>query len=55
MGRRYAYRQMEAAEVCGQLATPVGPSNEAQARELVPLKDDPDTVVAVSRETHTSI
>jgi hypothetical protein len=38
---RYANRQIEAAKVAEKLG-PIGPKNEAQARELAPLLDDPD-------------
>lgn len=50
ISRSRAYRLMDAAEVVGLL--PIGdiPANEAQARELVPLKDDEEAVLEVWRE-----
>jgi hypothetical protein len=38
VGRRWAYQLIDAAEVCAIAHT----ENESQARELVPLKHDPD-------------
>ncbi len=50
----HAYRQIEAAKVV-DILSPIGelplPANEAQARELAPLVDDPDAVRAVWAET----
>jgi hypothetical protein len=50
----HAYRQIEAAKVVAILS-PIGgmplPANEAQARELAPLVDDPEAVRAVWAET----
>lgn len=52
MSRSYAHRQIDAAEVVGML--PIGngdgPANEAQARELSPLKDDEAELVNTWRE-----
>lgn len=49
----HAYRQIEAARVVDALS-PIGeiplPSNEAQARELAPLTDDPQALRDVWRE-----
>jgi hypothetical protein len=43
--RRHAYRLMEGADVA-RIVSPTGhtPANEAQARELVPLKDQPEAM-----------
>jgi hypothetical protein len=50
----HAYRQIEASKVVDILA-PIGevplPANEAQARELAPLVNDPDAVRAIWMET----
>jgi hypothetical protein len=50
----HAYRQIEAAKVV-EILSPIGemplPANEAQARELAPLVDDPEAVRAVWAET----
>jgi hypothetical protein len=50
----HAYRQIEASKVV-DILSPIGekplPANEAQARELAPLVDDPDAVRAVWAET----
>ena len=50
----HAYRQIEAAKVV-DILSPIGemplPANEAQARELAPLVDDPDAVRSVWAET----
>jgi hypothetical protein len=50
----HAYRQIEASKVVDILA-PIGelplPANEAQARELAPLVNDPEAVRAVWIET----
>ena len=44
MSRRYANRQIEAAGVAETL-TPIGAiPNEAQARELAPLKNEPEQI-----------
>jgi hypothetical protein len=51
MSRRYAYNQIEAAEICAQLRTP--PANEAVTRELAPLKDNPKAMqAALARATN---
>jgi hypothetical protein len=50
----YAYRQIEASKVIDILSPTGGtplPANEAQARELTPLVDDPEAVRAVWTET----
>lgn len=48
--RAHAYRMIEAAEVVQELS-PIGdtplPTTESQARELVPLRDDPEAMAAV--------
>jgi N6-adenosine-specific RNA methylase IME4 len=54
--RAHAYRQIEAAKVAATLS-PIGdsPQNEGQARELVPLLDQPDELTATwqqLREEH---
>lgn len=52
ISKTHANRQIEAAEVAG-LLTPIGviPTNEAQARELVPLlREVPEEVAAVWRD-----
>lgn len=50
----YAYRQIEASKIV-DILSPIGatplPANEAQARELTPLVDDPDAVREVWTET----
>jgi hypothetical protein len=50
----HAYRQIEASKVV-DILTPIGelplPANEAQARELAPLVNDPEAVRAVWMET----
>jgi hypothetical protein len=50
----HAYRQIEASKVV-DILSPIGdmplPANEAQARELAPLVDDPEAVRAVWIET----
>jgi hypothetical protein len=50
----HAYRQIEASKVV-DILSPIGemplPANEAQARELTPLVDDPEAIRAVWRET----
>lgn len=50
----HAYRQISASKIV-DILSPIGdtplPVNEAQARELVPLVDDPDTVRRVWTET----
>lgn len=50
----HAYRQIEASKVV-DILSPIGdmplPANEAQARELAPLVDDPEAVRAVWMET----
>jgi hypothetical protein len=45
MSATHAYRQIEAAKVVAVLS-PIGdiPATESQARELVPLKDDPEAM-----------
>lgn len=59
MSRRHANRLIEAAEVVGALG-PIGPNptNEAQARALAPLKDDPEkmaeVIVTVTEKTNGS-
>lgn len=49
---RRARQLMDATEVVTQIGTtvPVTPANEAQARELAPLRDDPDEVRAAWAE-----
>jgi len=51
MSRSYAYRQIDAARVV-ELVSPMGdtPANERQARELVPLLDEPDVLRAAWSE-----
>jgi hypothetical protein len=50
----HAYRQIEASKVV-DILTPIGelplPANEAQARELAPLVNDPEAVRAAWMET----
>lgn len=50
----HAYRQIDAAKVI-DILSPIGetsiPANEAQARELVPLVEDPNAVRSVWTET----
>ncbi|HEV7566410.1 MAG TPA: hypothetical protein VGO31_10660 [Microbacteriaceae bacterium] len=50
----HAYRQIEAAKVI-DILSPIGgtvlPANEAQARELVPLANDPDAIRSVWSQT----
>jgi len=50
----HAYRQIDASKVV-DILSPIGemplPANEAQARELAPLVDDPEAVRAVWAET----
>ena len=56
LSRRRAYQLMDGAEAKVALCTTVhtdGPANEAQARELVPLKDKPDDLAAVWAEVST--
>lgn len=50
MSRIHAHRLIEAAEVSAMLPTGNTPDSERQARELVPLKDDPDAVREVYAE-----
>ncbi len=53
-GRHYANRLIESAEVIA-LLVPIGtkpPTNEAQVRELSPLKGEPEAVEAVWREAN---
>ena len=51
MSKTHANRMVDAAEVVGIL-TPIGvtPENEAQARALAPLKDDPAVLQAAWQE-----
>lgn len=52
MSRRYANMQIEGAEVVGTIV-PKGlpaPANEAQARALIPLKDEPEKLTAAWEE-----
>ena len=56
LSRQHAHRLIQAAQVADVLS-PIGdvPANEAQARELVPLLDQPETlrtVAATVRSTH---
>src|SRR5690606_18478059 len=48
MSKTHANRVIDSAEVA-EVLTPIGvtPATESQARELAPLKDDPDTMRAV--------
>jgi hypothetical protein len=50
-GRTRAHRLIEGAEVAAMLPNGNTPANEAQARELAPLKDDPDTLREAWQET----
>lgn len=50
MSRSYASRQIAAAQVMGKLPIGNGPSNEAQARELLPLLEDEAAMAAYWRE-----
>ena len=45
--RQRAHQQIQAAQVAGALSTTV--DNEAQARELAPLIDDPEAMQAIMR------
>lgn len=48
---RHARRLIEASEVIGALESgPIGPPNEAQARELAPLKDEPEKMAEAWEE-----
>jgi hypothetical protein len=53
LSETHAYRQIEAAKVI-DILSPIGetslPANEAQARELAPLVQDPDAIRAVWAE-----
>jgi hypothetical protein len=51
MSKTHANRQIEAATIAGKLA-PIGvtPPNESVARELAPLKDDPEKMAAALQE-----
>jgi hypothetical protein len=49
-GRTRAHRLIEAAEIVEMLPIGNTPANEAQARELVPLKDDEQAVVEAWRD-----
>lgn len=51
MERAHAYRQIDAAQVAGVLS-PNGdiPTNEAQARELAPLRDQPEAMAEAWQE-----
>jgi hypothetical protein len=44
LSRTYAHRLMQGAEVAGMLPTGNTPPSEGVARELAPLRDDPDQV-----------
>jgi hypothetical protein len=54
LSRSYAYQVIDGAKIAGTLSaiadTP-GPANEAVARELTPLKDEPEQVQQVWQET----
>jgi hypothetical protein len=53
LSKTHAYRQIEASKIV-DILSPIGdiplPTNEAQARELAPLMDDPDAIRAVWTE-----
>jgi hypothetical protein len=52
MGRSHAYHLIDASEVAAVLSTNVHTvSSEGQARELVPLRDDPETLRQVWEES----
>lgn len=57
-GRNYANKQIAAAEAATALGTTVptasAPTSEAQARELVPLKDQPEELAAVWTEVSSN-
>lgn len=46
LSRSHAYRLIDAATVVGHLS-PIGDMRESQVRELAPLKNDPEALVAV--------
>jgi hypothetical protein len=50
LGRSHAYRLIDSAAVVSPIGDIEPPSNEAQARELVPLRDDPDALREVWSE-----
>jgi hypothetical protein len=55
MARAHAYRMIEASEVVSELS-PIGdklPTSESQARELAPLRDDPEAMAEVMDEVTT--
>jgi len=48
--RVHAHRMIEAAEVAAMLPIGNTPTNESQARELVPIKDDPEAIAGAWQE-----